>query len=74
MTPTIGRIVIYRDLTGVDCAAIVTNVYEQETPGLTEVDLAYFPAGGPQSVGVQRRQADPNHQSEPGRWRWPERV
>lgn len=77
MKPSIGRIVIYRSLDGVNCAAIIT--------GLGEGDRLHLHVFWPPPVCGTRVDPMPaagvpqEWDEEPGRtplgcWRWPERV
>lgn len=81
MKPTVGRIVIYRTLSGVDCAAIVIATPDSaisEPPADGHVQLKVF---WPASVAPDYIDAggvpecpSPGDELARGTWRWPERV
>ncbi len=73
MTPTVGRIVLYRSRSGVDYAAIITALGGAD--GF--VHLHQFPPPGhAEELPVDREWGTPEHDGdEPlhGTWRWPTR-
>lgn len=78
--PTLGRIVVYRSLAGVDCAAIITSVPGSAHPtppadGHVHLHIFYPRDTAPDYVndeGVPLH--DEPNQADPGSCRWPERV
>jgi hypothetical protein len=76
MQPTIGRIVIYREIDGRGHASIVTGIREKDA-----VDLTVFPSGSnpyplvnvPYDPPRRNAENEPWSEQNPGTWRWPER-
>lgn len=84
MQPTVGRIVTYRTLAGLDCAAIIVSTPSSGHPTPPDPrhvhlhifyprDTApdYINDGG---VSEDTHGVLPDGEHTPGTWRWPERV
>lgn len=70
--PSVGRIVIYRSREGVDMAAIVTEVMNDDG----DVHLHPFPppSAGPPVLSYEHGTPQATDTWLDGCWRWPERV
>ena len=83
-TPTIGRIVIYRNRAGIDMPAIITGLAQDPAApqAIVGVHLTCFPPPGEApdyldpTWGVRYRDDDTHDGPADlaGRWRWPDRT
>ena len=75
MQPSPGRIVVYRTLAGVDCAAIITSVPESEHPTRPAPGHVHLHAFYPRDTAPDYIDDGGVPEGDtPGTWRWPERV
>jgi len=77
--PTIGRIVTYRTLRGLDCAALVIGTPDSEHPtppadGHLHLHIFYPRDSPPDYITDEGVPQAPGGELAPGTWRWPERV